>query len=104
MKTKKPVKIQPSDIVSGSMYLKLLNDYKIYDSLQKEVITNLRKEVSYLRWQINDMRQYIVDEDAPSKKLFSKIDKLGKKIESLITENKRLTEVNKTLKKTRIFF
>lgn len=42
------VKIQPTDIVSGRLYLKLIEEYKEYDKQQKEYISQLELRISTL--------------------------------------------------------
>lgn len=32
------MEIRPTDVISGALYLKLVNDYKEYDRRQKEII------------------------------------------------------------------
>jgi len=48
------MKIQPNDIISGSMYLKLIADYKAYDARQKAVIKRLQTDLDYLIFEHPD--------------------------------------------------
>lgn len=67
------MKIRPSDIIKGSTYLKLVNDYKAYDARQKDVIEDLRKKVVFLEWQVEDLRIELNDSWA--------MDELGRLLE-----------------------
>lgn len=45
------VKIKPGDIISGSMYLKLIEDYRTYDARQKKIIKRLQTDLDYLMFE-----------------------------------------------------
>lgn len=47
--------IRPTDVISGALYLKLVNDYKDYDRKQKEIIYDQQKRIEFLEWQVEDM-------------------------------------------------
>ncbi len=45
------LKIRPNDVISGSMYLKLIEDYRAYDARQKKVIRRLQTDLDYLMFE-----------------------------------------------------
>ena len=66
--------IKPTDIISGRQYLKLISDYREYDSRQKRLIYRLRKQIELLEWSIEDLKTEIDDlEDGSTDKLRRKI-------------------------------
>lgn len=46
------IKVRNSDLFSGSMYRKLIQDYKAYDKAQKEYIYRLQKKLEYCKEEI----------------------------------------------------
>lgn len=60
---KNQIKIQPTDIVSGRLYLKLIEDYKEYDKQQKEYIHDLECKIISLS---KALRRGTIDSNAQS--------------------------------------
>ncbi|WP_290379901.1 hypothetical protein [uncultured Duncaniella sp.] len=100
------MEIHPTDVVSGAMYLKLLNGYKDYDRKQKEIIQEQQKRIEFLEWQVEDLRAEIEESEIKShEKLLTKlhnqrvglkaymevISKLRKDVETLTCRNVQLT-------------
>lgn len=110
--------IRPTDVISGTLYLKLVNDYKEYDRRQKEIIYDQQQRIKFLEWQVEDMRIEIEEseesETKSNEKLRGKllrqrdalksymnvISKLRKEVESLTVKNVQLTMEIQALKKT----
>lgn len=65
----KPIKIQTTDIISGSLYLKLITDYREYDTKQKEYVLFLENRISELIQVLKEIKSNNV------KKLFEKLEK-----------------------------
>lgn len=65
----KPMKIQASDVISGSLYLKLISDYREYDKRQKEYILSLESRVSELMEVLEETRT------GRTKELFKKLER-----------------------------
>ncbi len=49
--------IKPGDIISGSFFLKLVNDYKAYDQRQKEIIAKYQRQIENLKWEVENLTQ-----------------------------------------------
>lgn len=77
-----PQLIQPTDLISGAQYLKLLNDYKAYDKEQKKVIRKLQDKVNYLTKKDPELMKYM-----QRKELFHQ---LGQTIHKLRQDNEEL--------------
>lgn len=45
------MRVRPGDIISGAMYLKLVEDYKAYDARQKKAIRRLQTDLDYLMFE-----------------------------------------------------
>lgn len=43
-----PMKIKPNDLVPGEVYLRFIEEYKAYDSRQKQVIKQLQTDIDFL--------------------------------------------------------
>ena len=98
--------VKPTDIVSGSLYLKLISEYKKYDQRQKNLIEKLRKTIELLEWNIEGLKEEIEElEDSSKKKLRQKIknqraalivysNKINRQKESI----NKLTEANQALR------
>lgn len=85
------IRIGPNDVIKGSMYLKLIEDYKAYDKRQKEIIKRLQAENAWLKDEI----KYVADGNADALKVFEQrglIRSLKKKLKDLRTENQRQLE------------
>lgn len=107
--------IRPTDVISGTLYLKLVNDYKEYDRRQKEIIYDQQQRIKFLEWQVEDMRIEIEESETKSneklrgkllrqrdalKSYMNVISKLRKEVESLTVKNVQLTMEIQALKKT----
>lgn len=80
---------EPSDIVSGWAYRKLVNDYKVYDSIQKTIIKNQREEIKKLNEVIKKFNGIPETDD-------ERINKIANQKEVI----NRLTDEIETVKKT----
>ena len=49
---KSKISITSSDVISGSLYLKLIEDYKQYDNERKKYIKSLLNQIENLKYQI----------------------------------------------------
>ena len=49
---KSKISITPSDVISGSLYLKLIEDFKQYDNERKKYIKSLLDQIENLKYQI----------------------------------------------------
>lgn len=49
---KSKISITPSDVISGSLYLKLIEDFKQYDNERKKYIKSLHDQIENLKYQI----------------------------------------------------
>lgn len=84
-------KIQPTDVVSGWLYLKLIADYQEYDKRQKEYILSLENRIS-------EMMEILENTRSGTKKTLSEklerrkktIREQGEKLRKLKTENEDL--------------
>ncbi len=107
--------IRPTDVISGALYLKLVNDYKEYDRRQKEIIYDQQQRIKFLEWQVEDMRIEIEESESKSheklreklirqrealKSYMNVISKLRKEVESLTLKNVQLTMEIQALMKT----
>lgn len=55
----KKISIKPSDVVSGSLYLKLIADYKQYDNERKKYIDSLLNQIVSLNKKLESKNQQI---------------------------------------------
>lgn len=60
------MEIKPNDIISGALYLKLIQDYRKYDRKQKDLIASLQSKIDFLEWEIDDLRLALEDAEGPS--------------------------------------
>lgn len=58
-----PPKVSPTDLISGEMYLKLINDYKEYDKRQKAKIEKLQNRVDILTWFVDDLNKVLEESE-----------------------------------------
>lgn len=58
-----PPKVSPTDLISGEMYLKLINDYKEYDKRQKAKIEKLQNRVDILTWLVDDLNKVLEESE-----------------------------------------
>lgn len=79
----KTMKIQAADVISGSLYLKLIADYQEYDKRQKEYISSLESRIS-------DLTQVFEETRSGNKKTI---------LEKLELKNKKIRELRETIKK-----
>ena len=101
------VKINPSDLISGEQYLRFIADYKEYDKKQKELIESLRKEIEMLKWEKENLKEFIKDNSGnfPTKLLKkvknqqAELRDLQLRVRELRKENERLLCENLKLKK-----
>ncbi|MDE7027230.1 MAG: hypothetical protein K2O87_04870 [Duncaniella freteri] len=109
------MEIRPTDVISGALYLKLVNDYKEYDRRQKEIIYDQQQRIKFLEWQVEDMRIEIEESESKSheklrekllrqrealKSYMNVISKLCKEVELLTLKNVQLTMEIQALMKT----
>lgn len=109
------MEIRPTDVISGALYLKLVNDYKEYDRRQKEIIYDQQQRIKFLEWQVEDMRIEIEESESKShemlrekllrqrealKSYMNVISKLRKEVELLTLKNVQLTMEIQALMKT----
>lgn len=85
-------KIKPGDIISGSLYLKLIEDYKVYDAKQKKIIKRLQTDLDYLMFENPDGKK-ILDCKHELETLRRRITQLRKDNELLIC---RIANMQKT--------
>ena len=98
--------VKPTDVISGSFYLKLISDYKKYDQRQKNLIEKLQKNIELLEWNIEGLKEEIADlEDGSTEKLLQKIDNqrttLAEYSIKIVKQNKiieELTDSNQALR------
>ncbi len=101
------VKIKPSDVISGAMYLKLVSDYREYDRKQKDMIREQTRKIEFLEWQVEDLRTEIEESGTDShdklrgklhnqrlalKSYADVISKLKRDVEMLTQENIELKQ------------
>lgn len=99
MKPKEPLpdcKIRPTDLVSGVLYLKLIEDYKAYDKEQKKLIRKLQDKLNNLSQRDPELMKYAQRHEL-FKSLQDTIHKLRKENEELLIRvvelQKRVTEL-----------
>ncbi|WP_297449664.1 hypothetical protein [uncultured Alistipes sp.] len=84
-------RIAPNDIIKGSLYLKLIDDYKAYDKRQKEIIKRLQSENAWLKDEV----EYVANGNTDAIKVFAQrrlIRDLEEKVRDLKATNQRLLE------------
>ncbi len=66
--------IKPGDIISGSFFLKLVNDYKAYDQRQKEIIAKYQRQIENLKWEVENLTECLQEaETLTPEKLRTKV-------------------------------
>lgn len=89
------MKIQDTDIIRGSLYNQLINDYKVHDKVRQEKIKELYKENRRL-WKIIEQ---LLDLDTPERRIELFKKEFLKYVARLKTT---ITELNKAQIKLRI--
>lgn len=84
-------KILPTDVVSGRLYLKLIEDYKEYDKQQKEYISSLERKVFELTHALNESCSIT------KKTLLEKLERKSKGIRERELSIKKLKDDNEQL-------
>lgn len=94
------MEIKPNDIISGSLYLKLLNDYKRYDARQKNIIADLRNQVDFLQWETEDLRIALEESDYNTihDKLLRKLKNQRVTLKDYLKKIQELTAENESMK------
>lgn len=86
MSTKMPmsstIRISKSDVISGRMYLRLVNDFKTYDARRKQYIERLREHIGFLSEEHPEREAFYKDSDREKR--------LRMRLEELTAVNARL--------------
>ncbi len=77
------MRVRPGDIISGAMYLKLIDDYKAYDARQKKIIRRLQTDLDYLMFE-NPGSGKILDMKCELETLRKRVAQLRKDNEALL--------------------
>lgn len=77
------MKILPNDIIPGSVYLRLIEDYKAYDARQKKTIRRLQTDLDYLMFENPGIRK-ILDMKCELETLRMRVARLRKDNEALL--------------------
>lgn len=86
--------VKPTDIISGSQYLRMISDYKKYDQRQKDLIYKLQQKIDLLEWSIDGLKNEIEDlEDGSTSKLREKIQNQRLVLFSYVNVIKRQKQV-----------
>lgn len=96
-----PVKIKDNDVVAGWFFKKFIDDYKVYDKRQKEIIRKQKETISELDFIVDKFNAAESSNDSRLGRMLNKeireTYRLSVELEILKLENEKLKNVNNQL-------